>query len=75
MGNCIILENVEQYNRDVLCEFCNSSDLGMEYIYCAYCGKRFHTRCSRTYNTGLKNCGVCNKSYLRLIRKSSQNKI
>jgi len=75
MGNCIYLENVEQYSRYVLCEFCNSTELGAEYIYCSYCGKRFHIRCSKTYNNGLKTCRLCNKPYLRLIRKSSQNKI
>lgn len=75
MGNCINLGNVVQYNKYDICEYCNNIELGVEYIYCAYCGKRFHIRCSKTYNNGFKTCSLCNKPYLRVIRKSSQNMI
>lgn len=72
MGNCIIIEKQLDYG----CGVCYS-ELGMQYIYCPYCRKRFHSRCIMKYKTLCKGCCPdCKHDYLRFIDKELQrNKI
>ena len=71
MGNCIVIEQHIEYG----CGVCNS-DLGMRYIYCPYCHKRFHNRCIVKYKTKCKVCPECKHDYLRFIDKElPRNKI
>lgn len=64
MGNCISLESDIRYE----CTLC-LSELDKKYVYCAYCNKRFHTRCIKKQNNRTHNCPMCNQQYLRLISK------
>lgn len=66
MGNCIYLE---KQTKCLLCQ----SELGKDYVYCAYCNKRFHPRCLIKQARGSNLCPYCNKPYLRLINRTTIN--
>ena len=71
MGNCIVIEEL----NDSECSICYS-ELGMRYIYCPYCLKRFHRRCIVKYKSICKGCPNCKNNYLRFIDKElPRNKI
>lgn len=65
MGNCISLDSYIRCE----CILC-LSELGKKYVYCAYCNKRFHTRCIIKQNNRTNKCPICNQQYLRFIVKS-----
>ena len=64
MGNCIIVN----HGVNIGCGVCYS-ELGMQYIYCAYCHKRFHQRCVMKYKGIHIGCPCCKQNYLRFIDK------
>lgn len=69
MGNCIVIK------EPINCGVCHL-ELGMQYIYCPYCQKRFHHICIVKNKTICKGCPECKYDYLRFIDKEVQrNKI
>lgn len=71
MGSCSSLEEEIDYG----CGICHNN-VGNQYIYCAYCNKRFHPRCIKQYKTIREACPNCDKNYMRVINKDLvRNKI
>lgn len=62
MGNCIYLEQ----QLGTICYLCKS-EIGMKYVYCAYCHKRFHSRCVLHNKTVDRCCPNCKHQYMRFI--------
>ena len=67
MGNCIAIDEPLEYG----CGVCHCN-LGIQYIYCAYCHKRFHHRCVMKHKSIHIGCPSCKQDHLRFIDKELQ---